>query len=128
VHYLRSTHSGSRFYWWPAVDKQGQWHRWYTNNIPVADDRFDDHLRKLANDAKQHKSAKARKGRKKTMTTLDEWLITHPIDRAAVEARKARMRGEVGHTQIDTLRRYVDALGGQLRIEVDLGDDRIQIA
>jgi transcriptional regulator with XRE-family HTH domain len=37
-------------------------------------------------------------------------------------------RGEVEHTQIDTLRRYIDALGGQLRIEVDLGDERIQIA
>jgi predicted XRE-type DNA-binding protein len=37
-------------------------------------------------------------------------------------------RGEVEHIQIDTLRRYVDALGGQLRIEAQLGDDRIQIA
>ena len=27
-----------------------------------------------------------------------------------------------------SLRRYIDALGGQLRIEVDLGDERIQIA
>lgn len=37
-------------------------------------------------------------------------------------------RGQLEHTQIDTLRRYIDALGGQLRIEVDLGDERIQIA
>lgn len=100
------------------------------------------------------------------MTTLDDWLTKRPVNRAAVEAHKARMRGElrayalrelreaqgltqtqlagllhvsqnrvsalergeVEHAQINTLRRYVDALGGQLRIEVDLGDERIQIA
>jgi predicted XRE-type DNA-binding protein len=100
------------------------------------------------------------------MTTLDDWLKKRPVNRDAVDAHKARMRGElrayalrelreaqgltqtqlagllhisqnrvsalergeVEHTQVDTLRRYVDALGGQLRIEVDLGDERIQIA
>jgi transcriptional regulator with XRE-family HTH domain len=100
------------------------------------------------------------------MTTLDDWLKKRPVNRAAVEAHKTRMRrelrahtlrdlreaqgltqtqlagllhvsqnrvsalerGEVERTQIDTLRRYVDALGGKLRVEVDLGDERIQIA
>ena len=100
------------------------------------------------------------------MTTLDDWLKKRPVNRGAVDAHKARMRGElrahalrelreaqgltqtqlagllhvsqnrvsalergeVEHTQVDTLRRYIDALGGQLRIEVDLGDERIQIA
>lgn len=27
-----------------AGDKAGNWKKWYTKNIPVADDRFDDHL------------------------------------------------------------------------------------
>ena len=100
------------------------------------------------------------------MTTLEGCLIKRPVNRAAVDAREARMRselradalrelreaqgltqtqlagllhvsqnrvsalerGEVERTQIDTLRRYVDTLGGQLRVEVDLGDERIQIA
>ena len=30
-----------------AGDKQGQWKRWYDNNIPIADDRFDAHLQTL---------------------------------------------------------------------------------
>lgn len=30
-----------------ARDKAGNWKRWYKKNIPVADDRFDDHLRRL---------------------------------------------------------------------------------
>jgi predicted XRE-type DNA-binding protein len=100
------------------------------------------------------------------MTTLDDWLKKRPVNRDAVDAHKARMRGElrahalrelreaqgltqtqlagllhvsqnrvsalergqVEHTQVDTLRRCIDALGGQLRIEADLGDERIQIA
>lgn len=30
-----------------AGDKQGQWQKWYRKNIPVADDRYDEHLRRL---------------------------------------------------------------------------------
>jgi hypothetical protein len=41
-----------------AGDKQGQWKRWYDQNIPIADDLFDTHLNKL-------KDTKHRKGRKR---------------------------------------------------------------
>ncbi|MFD6860066.1 XRE family transcriptional regulator [Rhodococcus sp. NPDC060090] len=37
-------------------------------------------------------------------------------------------RGDLERVRLDTLRRYVDAVGGTLRIEVELGDDRFQIA
>lgn len=30
-----------------AGDKQGVWAKWYRKNIPVADDRYDDHLEQL---------------------------------------------------------------------------------
>lgn len=30
-----------------AGDKSGQWGKWYKKNIPIADDRFDDHLNRL---------------------------------------------------------------------------------
>lgn len=36
--------------------------------------------------------------------------------------------GDIERAQVDTLRRYVEAVGGQLRIEVELGDSRFQIA
>lgn len=42
-----------------AGDKQGQWKRWYDQNIPIADDLFDTHLNKL----KQTKQQKGRKRR-----------------------------------------------------------------
>jgi transcriptional regulator with XRE-family HTH domain len=37
-------------------------------------------------------------------------------------------RGDIDRAQVDTLRKYVDAVGGRLRVEVELGDERIQIA
>ena len=30
-----------------AGDKRGAWDKWYRTNIPLADQRFDDHLRRL---------------------------------------------------------------------------------
>lgn len=37
-------------------------------------------------------------------------------------------QGDIEHAQVDTIRRYVEAVGGRLRVEVELGDERIQIA
>lgn len=100
------------------------------------------------------------------MTTLDDMLDKRPIDRAAVDARKAAMRaqirvyalrelrqaqnitqtdlagilhvtqervsaierGRIERTSIETLRRYAEALGGELRVEVDVAGERIPIA
>lgn len=36
--------------------------------------------------------------------------------------------GDIERAQVDTLRRYVEAIGGELRIEVEIGDERFQIA
>ncbi|WP_284991674.1 helix-turn-helix transcriptional regulator [Arthrobacter sp. efr-133-TYG-120] len=36
--------------------------------------------------------------------------------------------GDIDRAQVDMLRKYVEALGGWLRVEVELGDERIQIA
>ncbi len=37
-------------------------------------------------------------------------------------------RGNIDHTHIDTLRRYVEALGGKLRVEAEFGDTNYLIA
>lgn len=36
--------------------------------------------------------------------------------------------GDIERTQVDTLRKYVEAFGGTLHIEVAMGDDRFTIA
>ncbi len=35
--------------------------------------------------------------------------------------------GDIERTQVDTLRRYVEAVGGRLHVEVEIGDRRIRI-
>ena len=37
-------------------------------------------------------------------------------------------RGDIDKAQVDTLRRYVEALGGTLTLEVRVGDDTFKIA
>jgi predicted transcriptional regulator len=37
-------------------------------------------------------------------------------------------RGDVDRTRVDTLRRYARALGGTLRVEIEIGTDTYQIA
>lgn len=37
-------------------------------------------------------------------------------------------RGDLDKTQVDTLRRYVEARGGTLRLEVQVGEQTFQIA
>lgn len=37
-------------------------------------------------------------------------------------------RGDIDKAQVDTLRRYVEALGGTLTLEVHVGDDTFKIA
>jgi len=36
--------------------------------------------------------------------------------------------GDIERTQIDTLRRYAEAVGGTLRVEVEIGGETFQIA
>lgn len=37
-------------------------------------------------------------------------------------------RGDIGIAQVDTLERYVTALGGRLRIVADFGDEQLTLA
>ncbi|MDR1185844.1 MAG: helix-turn-helix domain-containing protein [Bifidobacteriaceae bacterium] len=100
------------------------------------------------------------------MTTLDEYLERHPVDRARVDAHKRRMmdearayrlrelreqaritqvqlagrlgvsqnrisrieHGDIDRSQIDTLRKYVEAVGGRLHVEVEYGQARFPVA
>jgi ribosome-binding protein aMBF1 (putative translation factor) len=36
--------------------------------------------------------------------------------------------GDIERAQVDTLRKYVEAVGGKLRVEVELGDERFLIS
>lgn len=64
---------------------------------------------------------------------LREALALTQVEIAAIldvsQNRVSRLEhGDLERTQVDTLRRYVEAVGGQLHVEVEIGDRRIQIA
>ncbi len=47
-------------------DKSDDWRGWYDHNLPIADDRFDDHQAQLAKQAKHaNKQKMQKKGRQK---------------------------------------------------------------
>ena len=46
-----------------------------------------------------------------------------------VQSRVSRIeRGAIDHTQLETLRAYLEALGGELEVSARFGDERILIA
>lgn len=51
-------------------------------------------------------------------------------DRVGVSQRRVSgiEKGDVEKTQVDTLRKYAEAVGGTLRVEVEIDGDRYQIA
>lgn len=94
---------------------------WLTKR-PVDRVAVEAHKTRMRGELRAHALRELREAQGLTQTELAELLHVSQNRVSALE------RGEVERAQVDTLRRYVDALGGQLRIEVDLGDERIQIA
>lgn len=74
-----------------AGDESGNWTRWYTKNIPAADDLFDDHLhpeRRMIEIALSYENLVAK----------------YPVDREVVEAHKERMLAGVCAYRLRELR------------------------
>ena len=46
-------------------DKSSDWSGWYKENIPIADDRFDDHLEKVRGQLAKTKSGKPAREKRK---------------------------------------------------------------
>ena len=64
---------------------------------------------------------------------IRESLSITQVELAERFEHAARMAAAIEHSdvvesQLDTLRRYVEAVGGTLRVEVVIGDDQILIA
>lgn len=53
--------------------------------------------------------------------------LAHQLD-VSQNRVSAIERGDIDKTQVDTLRRYVEALGGQLEVAVSFGDESYKIA
>jgi predicted XRE-type DNA-binding protein len=134
-------------------DKAGRWKRWYSENHPDrrrpirpaprdTDQRrpamttLDDLLAKRPVDRAAVDMHKAQMRAEVRVHALRELRVAQHITQVdlagilhvAQTRVSAIERGDIERASIDTLRRYAEAIGGHLRVEVEIGDDRIQIA
>lgn len=80
----------------------------------------------------EHKSRMLDEVRAYRLRELREATGLTQVDIASVldvsQNRVSRLEhGDIERTQVDTLRRYVEAVGGRLHVEVEIGDRRIPI-
>jgi ribosome-binding protein aMBF1 (putative translation factor) len=84
---------------------------------PVTDSK----ARQLA-EVRAHRLAELREALGMTQVALAERL-------QVTQSRVSRIeRGAIDHTQLETLRAYLEALGGELEVSARFGDERILIA
>lgn len=89
---------------------------------PVDRQRVDAHKKQMLEEARAYRLRELREA-----SALTQVELAHRLQ--VSQNRVSRIEhGDIERAQVDTLRRYVEAVGGKLRIEVELGDDRIQIA
>lgn len=88
---------------------------------PVDRQAVDAHKRRMLNEVRAYKLRELREEAELTQVQVAEQLQITQNRVSQIE------KGELTRTQVDTLQRYVEALGGQLRIQVDLGDESFQI-
>ncbi len=92
------------------------------NKRPVDRRAVDEHKREMLEAVLVHRLRELREEAELTQVQLAERLNVSQNRVSGIE------RGDIERAQIDTLRRYVEALGGSLRVEVELGEQRFQIA
>lgn len=89
---------------------------------PINRARVDAHKRPMREELRAYRLRELREAADLTQVEVAELLHVSQNRVSRIE------HGDIERSQVDTLRRYVEAVGGQLRIEVDFGDERIQIA
>ncbi|GAA1469605.1 helix-turn-helix domain-containing protein [Nocardiopsis exhalans] len=89
---------------------------------PVDRGVVDGHKERMLDEVRAYRLRELREAADLTQVQLAERLHVSQNRVSGIE------RGEIDRAQVDTLRRYVEALGGELRVEVEIGDQRFQIA
>ncbi|MCA4135642.1 helix-turn-helix domain-containing protein [Arthrobacter sp. M4] len=89
---------------------------------PVDRAVVDAHKKRLLDEVRAYRLRELREASDLTQVELADRLHVSQNRVSRIE------HGDIDRAQVDTLRKYVEAVGGRLRIEVELGDQRIQIA
>ncbi len=93
-----------------------------TDRRPVRRDVVDAHKERMLAETRAWRLRELREQFDITQVELAEELEISQNRVSRIE------RGDINKTQVDTLRRYVAALGGTLRLEVQIGDESFHIA
>ncbi|CAB4912137.1 MAG: helix-turn-helix domain-containing protein [Actinobacteria bacterium] len=89
---------------------------------PVDRSVVDAHKKRLLDEVRAYRLRELREAANLTQIELASRLQVSQNRVSRIE------HGDIERAQVDTLRKYVEALGGTLRVEVEYGDERIQIA
>jgi transcriptional regulator with XRE-family HTH domain len=89
---------------------------------PVDRARVDAHKRRILEEVRAYRLRELREASDLTQVELAARLEVSQNRVSRIE------HGDIERAQVDTLRKYVEAVGGHLRVEVEFGDERIQIA
>lgn len=88
---------------------------------PVDRAAVDAHKKRMLDEVRAYRLRELREALNLTQVELAEVLDVS-------QNRISRLEhGDLERTQIDTLRRYVEAIGGHLHVEVEIDERRIQI-
>lgn len=89
---------------------------------PVDRDAVDAHKKRMLDEVRAYRLRELRETSNLTQIDLAARLQVSQNRVSRIE------RGDIERAQVDTLRKYVEAVGGQLRVEVEIGEKRFQIA
>lgn len=88
---------------------------------PVDRSRVASHKRRFTEQVRAYRLRELRKASQLTQTDVAELLHISQNRVSRIE------RGDIDRTQIDTLRRYIEALGGTLHLQVQFDDERVEL-
>lgn len=86
------------------------------------EERIAQHRESLADDVRAHRLADIRRAHHINQTELARAMRVSQSRVSKLE------RGDLAHTEVATLRAYVEALGGKLRVEADFGEERLIVS
>ncbi|MHA7288776.1 helix-turn-helix domain-containing protein [Arthrobacter sp. MDT3-24] len=89
---------------------------------PVDRAAVDAHKKRMVDEVRAYRLRELREASELTQVELAGRLHVSQNRVSRIE------HGDIDRAQVDTLRKHVEELGGRLRVEVELGDERIQIA
>ena len=93
-----------------------------TTKRPVNRAGVDVHKKRMREEIRAYCLKELRESMSLTQVELAERLHVSQIRVSRIE------HGDIERSQVDTLRRYIEAVGGTLRVEVIIGDEQFTIA